>query len=164
MLGTATYISRAGKSSAIYADRDKIRVQTTGGKLLQWDPALDRSSNLDGVSIPATCGSFFNEGVAVTCSGKAKGLRISSSKYDDFVMDTGGAQTGYFNATSRWVIFSTVSQAYVVDRLRKRVMRLKGSERSPTRSASGNELQYIRQEAGRTKAQKFPVIRLLPTS
>lgn len=71
-----------------------------------------------------------------------------------------GKDTGYINATSRWVGFSTSGRAYVLDLKRGRLMGLKRAQSSSTAHRLGNELEYAKLNDG--THPPIPHVALLP--
>ena len=71
-----------------------------------------------------------------------------------------GKDTGYLNATSRWVSFSTPAQGYVLDLKRGRLMGLKGAQGTSASHFTGNMLEYAILNDG--SSPPIPHIALLP--
>lgn len=146
-------------AAQVYADGKKLQAEIQG-ELVGWDPSHGRNGRIAQTALPATCGSFANEGVRVTCAGKSKNLRVDSPLYGTYTIDVRGKDVGYLNATSRWVGFSTSAHAYVLDLKRGRLMRPKGAQSSSTAHLRGNELEYAKLNDG--TRPPIPHISLLP--
>lgn len=143
----------------VYSYKETVLDVEIGKSLYTWDPLAGTKGKVPGSKLDASCGSFSNEDVRVSCSDGV--LIIDSSTYGDFKIETGGEDVGYLNATNRWVSFSTLDQAYVLDLRRGRLMKMPGSSNSGIGRFAGDELMYVKQDgAGGTS----PLISLLPSS
>ena len=146
-------------AAQIYADGSQLQAEVNG-KLVGWDPTRGKDGRDTRPALPGTCGTFVNQGVRVTCSGTSKKLRVDSPRYGNFTIDVGGKDTGYFNATNRWVSFSTSAHAYVLDLKRGRLMGLRGAQSTSTSPFSGNRLEYAKLDNG--SHPPLPQIAFLP--
>ncbi|WP_332643003.1 hypothetical protein [Aeromicrobium sp.] len=158
--GSAGLTKIVDDADDVFADGKNLRF-ARDGELKKWDLGKNKEVSSSVAPVDDPCGTFYNEGVLVQCDASGE-VTITEKNGSQTVIKDLPVPLANFNATNRWVGFSTESQSYVYDLKRNRLGKLKGSSEFGIDRFKGARLKYAKQHQDPPFDPTIPLIELLP--